>query len=259
MKDNTNNKSEENFEDAENQQNENTPPHSPKFDSNPAINPNKDGEDEDNGLPSYYKSTPKKEDDSDNEDQTEEIEYSPEEKAKIAEGLVQSRQEAGKLFKESNYVQALNIYSLCLKDARKAKITDQISILYCNRGICFNKLNDKEKALKNFTKAIEKNNNYSKAIANRFLLYYNKGDFIEAMEDYNKLKEIDKVLWQTYAHMESDLQYKAETKKKQMTDEMLGKLKDLGNSFLGNFGISLDNFQMTPNGQGGYSVQYQNK
>jgi hypothetical protein len=43
-----------------------------------------------------------------------------------------------------------------------------------------------------------------------------------------------------------------------MTDEMLGKLKDIGNSILGKFGLSLNNFQMTPNGQGGYSIQYNN-
>ena len=44
-----------------------------------------------------------------------------------------------------------------------------------------------------------------------------------------------------------------------MTDEMLGKLKEMGNSILGNFGISLDNFKMIPNGQGGYSIQYNNQ
>lgn len=248
---NNNEASEEKFEEAEGNQS--------KTDSNIASNPVINDNTEDNDLPPYYKSKPKDKDDSaSDEDEIGQIEYSPEEKSKIAEGIIQSRQEAGQLFKESNYIQALNVYSLCLKDARKAKITDQTSILYCNRGICFNKLNDKEKALKNFTKAIEVNKNYSKAIANRFLLYYNKGDYLEALDDYNKLKEIDKVLWQSYAQMESDLQYKAETKKKQMTDEMLGKLKDLGNSLLGNFGISLDNFKMTPNGQGGYSVQYQN-
>ena len=52
--------------------------------------------------------------------------------------------------------------------------------------------------------------------------------------------------------------YKAEIQKKKMTDEMLGKLKDMGNSILGKFGLSLNNFQMTPNGQGGYSIQYNN-
>ena len=72
-------------------------------------------------------------------------------------------------------------------------------------------------------------------------------------------KEIDKNLWNNYSHMEPELITRAEIKKKQMTDEMLGKLKDLGNSILGNFGISLDNFKMTPNGQGGYSIQYQNQ
>ena len=90
------------------------------------------------------------------------------------------------------------------------------------------------------------------------LLYNSKGDYIEAYEDFKKLKEIDEKLWNNYSNMEYSLQASAEMKKKQMTNEMLGKLKDLGNSILGNFGISLDNFKMTPNGQGGYSIQYNN-
>lgn len=40
-------------------------------------------------------------------------------------------------------------------------------------------------------------------------------------------------------------------------DEVMKSLKDLGNKFLGNFGMSLDNFKMNPNGQGGYNVSYQ--
>jgi hypothetical protein len=90
------------------------------------------------------------------------------------------------------------------------------------------------------------------------LLYNSKGDYIEAYEDFKKLKEIDEKLWNNYSNMEYSLQASAEMKKKQMTNEMLGKLKDLGNSILGNFGIYLDNFKMTPNGQGGYSIQYNN-
>lgn len=54
--------------------------------------------------------------------------------------------------------------------------------------------------------------------------------------------------------MEAELNRKAEIKKKQMQEEVVGKLKDLGNKFLGMFGMNLDNFKMKPNENGGYSV-----
>ena len=54
--------------------------------------------------------------------------------------------------------------------------------------------------------------------------------------------------------MEAELNRKAELKKKQMQDEVVGKLKDMGNSFLGMFGMNLNNFKMNPNENGGYSV-----
>ncbi len=40
-------------------------------------------------------------------------------------------------------------------------------------------------------------------------------------------------------------------------DEMLGKLKDLGNTFLGRFGLSTDNFRFEPDGKGGYGMSFQ--
>ena len=65
-------------------------------------------------------------------------------------------------------------------------------------------------------------------------------------------------VYSEYRHMEKELNYKAEIKKKQMTDEMLGKLKEVGNSFLGLFGMSTDNFKLNQSDSGGYSVQYKN-
>lgn len=37
----------------------------------------------------------------------------------------------------------------------------------------------------------------------------------------------------------------AEIKMNKLKDEALGKLKELGNTILGNFGMSLDNFKMS--------------
>jgi hypothetical protein len=214
-------------------------------------NNNENSSDEEENIPEL-----KKKSSSDEEDNK--IELSQEEKDSILQKIIDERKQAGELYKNQNYLDALNMYSLLIKDAKRAKLKEQLVILYCNKGICFNKLLEKEKALESFSKALEYDNNYSKALCNRMLLYNAKGDYIEAYEDFKRLKEIDIKLWSNYSNMEYSLQASAEMKKKQMTNEMLGKLKDLGNSILGNFGISLDNFKMTPNGQGGYSIQYNN-
>lgn len=68
------------------------------------------------------------------------------------------------------------------------------------------------------------------------------------------------------------LRPRVEAAQKRETGEMIDKLKGLGNSILGelfvyedvsllmvdagNFGLSTDNFQFIPNGQGGYSMNF---
>jgi hypothetical protein len=45
-------------------------------------------------------------------------------------------------------------------------------------------------------------------------------------------------------HYRKRLEIESEERMTKMKDEALGKLKQLGNSILGNFGMSLDNFNM---------------
>ena len=205
---------------------------------------------------------PEKEKDSDNDEEEVEkeqkIELSEEEKKDIEEKIINERKNAGDLYKNKEYIQALNIYSLLLKDAIRADLKEQCCILNCNKGICFNKLYEYDKALNSFKEALKYNKDYSKALCNKMLLLNKKEEYLEAYEDFKRLKTLDYNLWENYRNMENGLAYKAEIQKKKMTDEMLGKLKDVGNTILGKFGLSLNNFQMTPNGQGGYSIQYNN-
>ena len=205
---------------------------------------------------------PEKDDkDSDKEEDAEpekKIELTEGEKKDIEEKIINERKNAGDLYKNKEYIQALNIYSLLLTDAKRADLKEQCCILNCNKGICFNKLNDYDKALDSFKEALRYNKDYSKALCNKMLLLHKKEEYLEAYEDFKRLKTLDYNLWENYRNMENELAYKAEIQKKKMTDEMLGKLKDVGNTILGKFGLSLNNFKMTPNGQGGYSIQYNN-
>ena len=207
-------------------------------------------------------SFPEKDDkDSDKEEDQEpekKEELTEEEKKDIEEKIINERKNAGDLYKNKEYIQALNTYSLLLTDAKRADLKEQCCILNCNKGICFNKLYEYDKALDCFKEALKYNKDYSKALCNKMLLLHKKEEYLEAYEDFKRLKTLDYNLWENYRNMENELAYKAEIQKKKMTDEMLGKLKDVGNTILGKFGLSLNNFKMTPNGQGGYSIQYNN-
>ena len=207
---------------------------------------------------SPFPEEPKKDSDDNSESDEDNEKLTEEEKKDIEENIVNQRKNAGVLYKNGEYLQALNTYSLLLKDAKRAELKEQCCILNCNKGICFNKLNEYDKALESFKEALKYNKDYSKALCNKMLLLHKKEEYLEAYEDFKRLKTLDYNLWENYRNLEGELSYKAEIQKKKMTDEMLGKLKDMGNTILGKFGLSLNNFQMTPNGQGGYSIQYNN-
>ena len=197
-------------------------------------------------------------------------------KIKIAE-MELIKVEANEQYKSKNYLEALNSYIRSIKQVLKeysddmpthyiSSINDSIdkefhsliSTLFLNRGLCFKQLREFDNAIDNFSKSLLFNQENHKAQYQRLELNYNKGEYLEAQEDYIKLKQADSKLLSEFITSEYILNLKAEEKKKELTGEMMGKLKDVGNSLLGMFGMSLDNFQLNQNNGGGYNIQYKN-
>ncbi|KAF7306655.1 TPR-REGION domain-containing protein [Mycena indigotica] len=130
------------------------------------------------------------------------------------------------------------------------------AVLNANIGACYVKLEDHKLAVEACTEALLDDPNYAKALQRRAASNEKLGTWSSltaAQEDYNTLLKLgDPSVERSLAALKPRL----EAAQKRETDEMLGKLKGIGNSILGNFGLSTDNFQFVPNGEGGYSMNF---
>jgi hypothetical protein len=70
------------------------------------------------------------------------------------------------------------------------------------------------------------------------------------------LTELRKALEPPYAKELRELQIEADQETERMKKDAISQLKELGNKFLGLFGMSTDNFQMHQNPEGGYNIQF---
>ncbi|EKM61192.1 uncharacterized protein PHACADRAFT_247641 [Phanerochaete carnosa HHB-10118-sp] len=137
------------------------------------------------------------------------------------------------------------------------------AILNANIAACHVKLGEHKDAVAACTQALLDDPNYVKALQRRASSneeINTWSSLTSAQEDYTKLLSLlpssSPQVSETRRKLEA-LKPRVEAAQKRETDEMLGKLKDLGNSVLGNFGLSTDNFKFVPNGQGGYSMNFE--
>lgn len=77
----------------------------------------------------------------------------------------------------------------------------------------------------------------------------------ENILDYKKILELNPKE-EKAQRKRKELEIKVQQLQEQRKDEVLKGLKDLGNTILGKFGMSLDNFKMQQNENGSYNIQF---
>ncbi|XP_068600108.1 tetratricopeptide repeat protein 1 [Brachionichthys hirsutus] len=149
---------------------------------------------------------------------------------------------------EQSYREALVRCPVCFSRER--------AVLFSNRAAARLHQGSQDQAISDCTRAIELNPDYLRALLRRAELYEQTEKLDEALEDYKKVLERDPnqaSARQACVRLPPQIQERNE----KLKDEMLSKLKDLGNMVLRPFGLSTENFHVNQDANtGSYSVNF---
>ncbi|KAM8741469.1 tetratricopeptide repeat protein 1 [Acanthopagrus schlegelii] len=149
---------------------------------------------------------------------------------------------------ELSYKEALVLCPVCFSKER--------AVLFSNRAAARLHLDLKDQAISDCTRAIELNPDYVRALLRRAELYEQTDKLDEALEDYKKVLELDPN--QASARQACmRLPQQIHERNEKLKEEMMSKLKDLGNLVLRPFGLSTNNFQVNQDtNTGSYSINF---
>jgi len=179
---------------------------------------------------------------------------------KSLEEALRLKEEGNSSFRAGEPLTALSLYQRALavlpEDPEDSRCAETAAILLCNQAACELATQQYDATVESCTKALEKKTGLPKAYLRRSKAFELLEKFADAFEDLKKYMELcpeDKSLAKHLVELEKKKQEQFERQK----TEVWGQLKDLGNTILGKFGMSLDNFQAVqdPN-TGSYSIQY---
>ena len=134
----------------------------------------------------------------------------------------------------------------------------KLAIYHSNRAACLSHLHRYEEAISDCNVAILLNPKYTKAYLRRAVAYEETERIEDALVDAKEALALDPTNSSTKKTV-ARLQKLEDERLEKLKDETMGKLKELGNSILGNFGLSVDNFKAVqdPN-TGSYSISFDN-
>jgi tetratricopeptide (TPR) repeat protein len=155
-----------------------------------------------------------------------------------------SKEEGNYHFRVKDYDSAISSYTsaitLCpIDDENK----ESLSVFYGNRAAAYFSVEEYECVVDDCSSSLEINGDYVKVLMRRSQAYEKLTKPEDALTDAKKVLELDPSFPKINATVKR-LEVECDERMTKMKDEALGKLKSLGNSILGNFGMSLDNFNM---------------
>ncbi len=133
---------------------------------------------------------------------------------------------------------------------------DKLAVYYCNRAAALLHMERYDDAINDSDISILLQPKYTKAFVRRSTAHEKSDNTEEALRDAKTALEMEPSNVTVRKNV-TRLQKIEDERLEKLKAETLGKLKDLGNSLLGNFGLSLDNFQAVqdPN-TGSYSISF---
>jgi len=133
----------------------------------------------------------------------------------------------------------------------------KLSTYHCNRAACLLYLGKYNEVIDDCTIALMLNPNYVKAFLRRMAAHEKIDEVDNALKDAQEAYRIDPTNNLVRGHVDR-LKKISDERMEKLKEETMGKLKDLGNSILGNFGMSMDTFtaEKDPN-TGSYSIKFE--
>lgn len=108
---------------------------------------------------------------------------------RILNDIEKQKEQANEVFRNGKYQEAIELYSKLLELDPKNKNFN--SLIYSNRALCYQKLNNMMEALKDVNKSISLNENYTKAYLRRGNIYMALKMYEEAKYDFQKVKDLE--------------------------------------------------------------------
>jgi len=166
------------------------------------------------------------------------------------------KEEGNKQFQEEKYEESIKLYTKALLQCPLQE-KEYRAILYGNRAAAKIKygLTARESAIEDCTKSLENSDKYMKSLIRRAKLYEELDKLDEAFADYKRIVELDSSNHEARAAVQR-LPPIINERNEKLKEEMMGKLKDLGNLVLRPFGLSTSNFQLQPTEAGGYTINF---